>query len=178
MVVCMCKYELNNNEADSILWWLVKTPVSASTSQNAFYTVYTVCLCSLEPRLCVCVCVCLYLIQIQEEEKITHIAETVGSNSQAYWQSNNKKKGFITMFVMSTYLSWSRPTPHTRMLLIGWEWSRLRSSGSTRVNMRSWSTNSIPLPCKTINKDTLVLTTCSGQNLYSFFPDFLLVLAF
>lgn len=61
------------------------------------------------------------------------------------------------IFVMSSYLSWSRPTPQTRMLLIGWEWSKLRSSGSTRFNIRSWSTNSIPLPCETTHNDTLKL---------------------
>lgn len=83
------------------------------------FTLCVLCVYVVWSLVYVFVCVCLYLIQIQEEEKITHIAETVGSNSQAYWQSNNKKKGFITMFVMSTYLSWSRPTPHTRMLLIG-----------------------------------------------------------
>lgn len=54
----------------------------------------------------------------------------------------------------SSYLSWSRPTPQTRMLLIGWEWSKLQSSGSTRVNMRSWSTKSIPLPCKVTKRRT------------------------
>lgn len=60
---------------------------------------------------------------------------------------SNPVKRFL--FVASFYLSWSRPTPHTRMLLIGCEWSKLRSSGSTRVSVRSWSTKSIPLPCET-----------------------------
>lgn len=58
---------------------------------------------------------------------------------------------------MWSYLSWSRPTPQTRMLLIGWEWSKLRSSGSTRVNMRSWSTNSMPLPWNNAHRETLNL---------------------
>ena len=94
----------------------------------------------------------------------------VWSKSQACAQSTapNTKflfNAFITMHVMFVYLSWSRPTPHTRMLLIGWEWSRLRSSGSTSVNMRSWSTNSIPLPCKTMkslcSEPVWDLTFCS-----------------
>lgn len=38
VVGLMCKYALNNNEADSILWWLVKTSVSASTSLDGFST--------------------------------------------------------------------------------------------------------------------------------------------
>lgn len=45
VVGLMCKYALNNNEADSILWWLVKTPVSASTSLDAFSTALLDVLC-------------------------------------------------------------------------------------------------------------------------------------
>lgn len=67
------------------------------------------------------------------------------------------------MFETFTNLSWSRPTPQTRMLLIGWEWSRLRSSGSTRFNIRSWSTNSIPLPWTT-NKHKQGLCTKPNWN--------------
>lgn len=66
VVGLMCKYALNNNEADSILWWLVKTPVSASTSLDAFSTalldvlcVYAVWRVFMHTRACVCVCVCI-----------------------------------------------------------------------------------------------------------------------
>ena len=48
--------------------------------------------------------------------------------------------------VMMTNLPLSRPTPQTRILAIGWEWSTLRSMGSTRFNILFSSSRYMSFP--------------------------------
>lgn len=54
-----------------------------------------------------------------------------------------------------SHLPLSLPTPHTRMLTIGWEWRRVCPNGSIRFSISFSSTRSISLPwrlqCHTIS---------------------------
>lgn len=70
---------------------------------------------------------------------------------------------------MMTNLPLSRPTPHTRILAIGWEWSTLRSMGSTRFNILFSSSKYMSFPWK--NKQTHKFFRSHNKNMQDLFPE-------
>lgn len=78
-------------------------------------------------------------------------ASTCSKNIQLKWillqTGGSYSKMSEQIIATKTDLPLSRPTPQTRMLAIGWEWSTLRSMGSTRFNILFSSTRYMSFPC-------------------------------
>lgn len=70
---------------------------------------------------------------------------------------------------MMTNLPLSRPTPQTRILAIGWEWSTLRSMGSTRFNILFSSSRYMSFPWT--NTHTHKFFRSHYRNMQSWFPE-------
>ena len=66
--------------------------------------------------------------------------------------------GKATQDAWGTHRPLSRPTPHTRMLTMGWAWSTLRSMGSTRLSMSFSRTRYMSFPCDSTRRP---LTSCT-----------------